>query len=538
MDFETLGYEQALGAIPDRSATWLAENAAFYHGDHWQGGAGWTGPRLAATHALYAETWATIQSSFVSSNKVREVVRREVMAAVGDAPAWSLTPRRALPPDGQPSAEEQALIAEGMALVRDWWDQRQMQSLLEEMVAMAAWGGRGVLRLFVPPGLLVDGMLPQAGSLAEGLAAIQVHCPEPSMAAVAIDPRTRAEVGIYAYSEEVAGQQVGRCELVYAVEGSRLQVAGGSFDSGRRPSAQDAKVTKLRVMGVDGRDVQEPGVLDLGGRLTMHEIRRPVLITEQVRSLQKGINKTLTMMDRNGTQGGFLERIVTNAQLPGKMVPDPDHPGLTKWAPEPMHLGPGTTNFLAGVVVRDAEGNESIATPGVHYRDPVSPTTFVSTKDALYRALLEEVQQVHVLLADAGSASGESRRQARAEFEQAVRLSASLAEDALRWLVESVLAMASLFAGQPGYFESLRASAEAHVNLGPVGADEVRVNAEQVAADLLSPETAMARNGVRDVPAELERIAAARTARAELAEVMLEQARRSFDRTGSDEADE
>ena len=81
MDFETLGYEQALGAIPDRSATWLAENAAFYHGDHWQSGAGWTGPRLAATHALYAETWATIQSSFVSSNKIREVVRREVMAA-------------------------------------------------------------------------------------------------------------------------------------------------------------------------------------------------------------------------------------------------------------------------------------------------------------------------------------------------------------------------------------------------------------------------------------------------------------------------
>lgn len=527
MDFETLGYEQALGAIPDRSATWLAENAAFYHGDHWQSGAGWTGPRLAATHALYAETWATIQSSFVSSNKIREVVRREVMAAVGDAPAWSLTPRRALPPDGQPSAEEQALIAEGMALVRDWWDQRQMQSLLEEMVAMAAWGGRGVLRLFVPPGLLVDGVLPQAGSLAEGLAAIQVHCPEPSMAAVAIDPRTRAEVGVYAYSEEVDGQQVGRCELVY--------VARTNTDGPRTGTDRN---TVLRVMGVDGKDLQEPGVLNLGGRLTMHEIRRPVLVSEQVRSLQKGINKTLTMMDRNGTQGGFLERIVTNAQLPGKMIPDPDHPGLTKWVAEPMHLGPGTTNFLAGVVVRDAEGNESIATPGVHYRDPVSPTTFIETKEALYRALLEEVQQVHVLLADAGSASGESRRQARAEFEQAVRLSASLAEDALRWLVESVLAMASLFAGRPGYFESLRASAEAHINLGPVSADEVRVNAEQVAADLLSPETAMARNGVRDVPAELERIAAARTARAELAEVMLEQARRSFDRTGSDEADE
>lgn len=515
MDFEALGYEGALGAIPDRTATWLTANSAFYHGDHWQGGDAWTGPRLATTHPLYAETWATIQASLVSSNKIREVVRREVMAAVGDAPSWGLTPRRPLPKDALPTLQEQALIDEGVALFQEWWDLRQGHNLLEEAIAMAAWAGRGVLRLFVPPGLVREGVVPPTGELAEALALIHLHCPEPTAAAVAIDPNTRAEIGLYAYTEEVDGQPLERCELVY--------------EAARDPWSE-IRFTTLRVIGADGRNTQAPVGLDLGGRLTMHELRRPVLVTEQVRAIQKSINKTLTMMDRNGTQAGFLERIVTNAQLPGHMEPDPDHPGLQKWVAEAMHLGPGTTNFLAGVVVRDVAGNESVATPGVHYRDPVSPATFIETKDALYAALLEETQQAHVLMAGDGQASGESRRQARAEFERAVRLSASLAEDAVRWLVETVLTLASVFSGRPGYFAALRASAEAQINLGPISADEIRVNAEQVAAELLSPETAMARNGVRDVPAEQERIAAAKAARAELASVMLEQARTAFDR--------
>lgn len=510
MDFETLGYEEALEAIPDRTAAWLKANGAFYHGDHWQGGDAWTGPRLALTHPLYAETWAAIQSSFVSSNKIREIVRREVMAAAGDAPSWSLTPRRPLAADAQPTPEEQALIDEGVALFQEWWNLRRVHARLEEAVAMAAWAGRGVLRLFVPPGLVVDGLVPLAGDMTEALRLIHLHCPEPDAATVAVDPQTQAEIGVYAYLEEAEGQPLERCELVYVTR-----------EDGR---------TALRVIGADGLDAQPPVRLDLDGRLTMHELRRPLLVTEQLRSLQKALNKTLTMMDRNGTQAGFLERIVTNAQLPGHMEPDPDHPGLERWAPEPMHLGPGTTNFLAGVMVRDANGNESIATPGVHYRDPVSPSTFIETKSALYRAMLEESQQTHVLLTDDGQTSGESRRQARGEFARAVRLSASLTEDAMRWLVESVLTLASVFAGRPGYFASLRASAEAQINLGPVSVEEIRMNREQVDAELLSPETAMARNGVRDVPAEQARIAAARAARADLAGLMLEQARTAFDR--------
>lgn len=509
--FDAWTYEQLLAAIPDRTAGWLAANAAFYHGDHWQNGEAWTGPRLATTHPLYSETWLAIQQAFVSSNKVREIVRRESQSAVGDEPAWSLTPRRGLAQDEQPTAAEQALIDEAEAIFQGWWDARRAHRFLKEAITTAAWAKRGLLRLFVPPGRLVDGLLPTV-PIEAAADYLYLHCPEPQQAAVAIDANTQAEIGIYQYQyrETVGGETVERMELCYRQDGGML--------------------TLLRVTDASGRDVQEPAALDLGGRLMLHEIRRPGLITEQMRSLQKSLNKTLTMMDRNGTQGGFLERIVTNAQLPGRMEPDPDHPGLERFVAEPMHLGPGTTNFLAGVVLTDANGNQSIATPGVHYRDPVSPATFIETKNALYRAMLEECQQLHVLMATDATASGESRKQARAEFEQAVALPASLAEDALRWLIETLLTLTALFAGQPGRYAGLRANVSARVDLGPVTAEEIKANTEQVTAELLSPETAMSRNGVRDVPAEQARIAEAQAAKADLAQVMLEQARTAFDR--------
>lgn len=528
--FDTLTYEQALKAIPDRTAGWLKMNAAFYHGDHWQGGDAWTGPRLATTHPLYSETWQAIQKSFVSSNKVREFVRRETMAAIGDVPAWSLTPRRPLANDEQPTAQEQALIAEATAIFQSWWDARSAHRLVEEVTAMAAWAGRGVLRLFVPPGRLADGMVPLT-PVEQAADYVYAHCPEPQQATVYESLATRMPAGIYAYEESTAGeltdgQTASRAEVCYVEDGGDTGTRGRG-DTGKR-------YTVLRVMGTDGKDVQEPALLDLGGRLTLHELRRPLLITEQVRQGQMALNKALTMMDRNGTQGGFLERIVTNAQLPGRMEPDEHNPGLQKFVPEAMHLGPGTTNFLAGVVQTDAQGNQSIATPGVHYRDPVSPKTFIETRDALYRQMLEETMQLHVLMATDATASGESRKQARAEFEQAVRLPAALVEDAMRWLIETVLALASTFAGQPGRYEALRASVTARVDLGPVSAEEIRANTEQVAAGLLSPESAMSRNGVRDVPAERERIAAAKTQAADLAQMMLEQARTAFDQGAGD----
>jgi hypothetical protein len=522
MNFETLTYEQALRAIPDRTADWLKANAAFYHGDHWQNGEAWTGPRLATTHPLYAETWQAIQKSFVASNKIREFVRRETMAAIGDVPAWALTPKRPLADAEQPTAAEQALIAEATAIFQRWWDARAAHRLLEEATSTAAWAGRGVLRLFVPPGRLVNGMVPQT-PVEQAVDCVFAHCPEPQQATVYESVNSRLPAGIYVYeeseSEELTdGKMVSRAEVCYVGEAA----------------ADGSRLTLLRVMGTDGQDMQEPAVLDLGGRLTIHELRRPVLITEQVRAGQKALNKTLTMMDRNGTQAGFLERIVTNAQLPGHMEPDPNHPGLERFVPEPMHLGPGTTNFLAGVTLTDSNGNQSLATPGVHYRDPVSPATFIETRNALYRQMLEETMQIHVLMALDAGASGESRKQARAEFEQAVRLPAALVEDAMRWLIETILALAGMFAGQPGRYAGLRASVAARVDLGPVSADEIRANTEQVAADLLAPETAMSRNGVRDVPAEMERITTGKAARADLAQQMLEQARRSFDQGSGD----
>lgn len=93
------------------------------------------------------------------------------------------------------------------------------------------------------------------------------------------------------------------------------------------------------------------------------------------------------------------------------------------------------------------------------------------------------------------------------DFEQSLLLTKSEVNGALRWLLETVLAMAAVFSGQPGRFASLRVNAEARLQLGAVSADDQKMVGELVDKKLLSRETGMTRIGVEDTDAEKARIA-------------------------------
>ena len=177
--------------------------------------------------------------------------------------------------------------------------------------------------------------------------------------------------------------------------------------------------------------------------------------------------------------------------------------------PSPLKTGAGTTNVLAGLPVSDASGRVTgYATPTVMYRDPVPVTTFNDTADAAYQGMLEEVHQLHAAIAGDATASGESRRQARADFEASLGATISEVEAAGRWLLETALAMAAAFANQPGRFDSLRATFTCRVDSGPISADEQDQTRQNVEAGLLSKETGMVRIGVDDTDAEKTKIAA------------------------------
>lgn len=486
--FDKLTIAQIQQAVQRVTPADYACNAKFYGGDHWQEGAGWIGPQPPLGDPGAAQVMAEIRKAFTSKNAIGEVVERHGNGVVGKEPAWGLTVRRPLKTGQKPNKAEQKLIDEAEALLTEWWDERGIQTLLQEAVATLLLGKRAVLRLFVPRGALTDGRVLQA-DLHTALFSIYAHQPDVTAATRLTDPATQQQAGVYVYTE---------AELLAPATGETRAEITAIDEQGR---------TVLRILGNDNQAAEEAEPLDLGGKLLIHELARPLLITEQVRSSQRQLNLAKTMLGRNVVQGGFLERIILNGQLPGDWVDDPSQSSGKRFVPKPFRVGAGTTNFIAGATYQDADGKTQIANPSVVYRDPVPIETFVGTDRTAYQSILEETHQVHALISGDATASGESRKQARADFAQDLLKSKAQVDRAVRWLLETALALAAQFSGQPGRFASLRATCECRLDTGPVSADELRLNQELSGGkQIYSQETAMSRSGVEDVDAEKAKI--------------------------------
>jgi hypothetical protein len=499
--------------------TGYAANKRLYDGDHWLDAAGWLGPRPGAGESGGAEVLLQIQRAFISKNAVREVVERHIGGVIGQEPAWKLTVRRSLGKvpkekqapkdeaftissryseigraqpltdtteiemvDEQPTPQEQALIDEAESALTEWWDARGAHGIVQDVVAALLLSKRGALRLFVPPGLLVNNRVPK-GDLAESLNRIYLHAPDPTQAAVVTDMSTQRQCGVYAYQDD---GKVDRAELVYL---------------------DDRDMTVIRLLGGVESKAQP---LDLGGRLTIYEMSRAALITPQVRQQQYLLNMACTMLGRNVVLAGFLERILLNVQLPGSYEGEGAD---RRFVPDTFRVGAGTTNALMGATYVDETGVTRMASPSVVYRDPVPVDTFKETQQAAYMAILEEADQLHALISGDATASGESRKQARADFEMSLLDSQAQINRAGRWLLETLLAMAAAFSGQPGRFAELRAVFECRIDAGPMSGDDQAQVRENVKAGLMSEETGMSRIGIDDVDAEKERIASERDSR-------------------------
>jgi hypothetical protein len=182
----------------------------------------------------------------------------------------------------------------------------------------------------------------------------------------------------------------------------------------------------------------------------MFEMRRAALVTPQVQQSQRALNLALTMIPRNVVTGGFLERIMLDAQMPGHWELDPDgqRTGPAGYASR-FTRAPGTTNFLTGVEFEDEQGNTKRGTPSVHFREPVKPDASITASGAHYAAILDEVGQRHVLMAGDAAASAVARIQARFEYLNTLLLTQPEAETALSFTIETALAMAEALARAP-----------------------------------------------------------------------------------------
>ena len=482
-------------------------NRQLYGGDHWLEGDGWTGPRPDEGVTGESTVMEAIERAFVSKNIVREVADRHTTGVVGREPSWAFTTSR-VDKDGigtaALSSQDDGRINEISQALTVWWDEKGLHDIFGQIVLTALLGHKAPLRFYIPPGLVTANgrLIDRPRTLEEALQYVFLHAPSPSQASVLIDPKTMRKGAVYVWQD---AQDASRP----VVGGVRSSVSDWHAEVVSLAGVgQDAITTIKEVTDTGVQSTQQTARLFLGGRLTVNELRLPVMITEQVRKLQYMVNQSFTMAQQNSVLAGFLERTVLNGQMPGHEVEDETRPGRKRWVPDPLYVGAGAANFIAGFPIQDQGGNTTgYTSPSMVYGQPVTPKTFEETVRMAYKAILEEVQQVHYLLAAENYLSGDSRRQARADFDASLRRTAGRVNIVGRWVIETAVYMAhNLMQADRRQLTTIRGTFTTRVDPGPATSEGIRSAIELFDSGNLDQVTTMEWSGVDDPDMVIKRI--------------------------------
>lgn len=496
--------EAASGLLSKRRPAGSVSNWEFYTGNHWQKGKGWIGAKPLLGCEGYTQTLKQIEDAFVSENVIKEVVDRHVGGILGREPLWGFVPQSTVKEstvsrrrrfaklfnfviDAFTRGDMDKRAQEADEALTIWWDSANPRKQLKEALKRCLNEERALLRLFVPRGLYdKDKEIPVQTDLSKALSLIHIDVVPSDKGGVFTDTNTQQPFAIYHYQVDKAN----------CIELSYVNEAGE---------------TVLQILSDKPELVVDPIPYQLQGRLWMHELCRPALITEQIRAEQRSLNLDKTMMMRNVNLAGNLERTIMNAERPKKKVNVADANSPTGYREEvveaPFEVGAGATNYLAGMLIRDDNGVViGRANPNISFRDPVPIETFVGTRKECRESILGQAQQTHMLIAGDATASGRSREQARGEYRSSLNDSKEPIDDGGRWILETPLRLAAQFCARAGEFAKLRCDFDSRIEDGPVSAEERSANREDVKAGLLSRETAMSRNGTEDTDAEKARI--------------------------------
>lgn len=466
---EKIDDAQDLVANPD--AEKIQANLDFYYGDHWQDSRAWSGPIPETADASYAEVYDEIERGLNSKNVVKEIVDRASNAVTGRTPVWDVVPNRVVTDESPITSEEQALIDEAKMLLQNWMESKEYAKYMSKTLRQTLLAGGSSLRLFIPQGYLMGGSI-QVDE-ANPLKVLEIDAPNPLSATVYTDPDSRESISVY------LGQrgEDDTAELSYLVD----------------------NLTEITVMS---KDEEATVQIDLGGRLPMHKMEMPRLVTDQVVSLQKALNLNLTMMQRNSVLGGFLERVILNGQLPGHY----DEEG--NFIRDEFNVGAGSVNAINGAPIFDQNTGQitGYTVADVRYNNPVPPDTFLKATDSLYRMILESSDQLHALISGDAAASGESRRQAVASFFSYLRTPKQETDKAGRWICETALAYAGFLRGKAGQFGGLKVTYDSRLDMGAVPAAEIDLLERLVKTRIISIETAREKLGIEQPELEARRV--------------------------------
>lgn len=493
---ETDGREAIASATP----SYMNEVRDFLCGDHFRNGAGWIGPRPDVGDPDYRAVMTVIEDAFTSRNVLEEVTDRRTNGVVGKDSRWRYTTRRLLRKDEKPADTEVADIAFIEGEVLTWWDRNKVAQTLKDATRNAVAYERGPIRFRIPRGLLttrngINGLRIARGDLRGALRRIFIESVDPAYAVVYRDDDTMQEVTVCIERDAKTGAET--MELTF-LDGS-----------GTEP-----ELTIKRRIAPDG--TVTTSTFNLGGELTMHEVRCPRFISTQMIQGQKALNLSLTVIPRTVVTAGWLERALLNAQLPGYYEDVKGEDGKTvgrRFIPQAPEYGGSTTAYYQAQEIDEDDGHGGTKTGAIpadiKWRDPVDPKFAIVGKVSHYQDILEEADQAHILIQSDATPSGHSREMARAEFEGSLNEVKPAVDEAGRWILNTVLAFAEFLAGVPGkYTTKYRAEFEANIDTGPLTPDEKRFNLEAMKDGAMSVERCMELNGTTDVDAEKHRIAA------------------------------
>jgi hypothetical protein len=381
-----------------------------------------------------------------------------------------------------PAADTEALTA--------WWDSRVLPTppdvkpatvggILGMALERAACGESPVLRVRIND-------TGRSASLDAALQRIHIEV-VPQAQAVVLDLDT-GPLGVVTYD---ANSRTLQAKLGIAVPQPVAEIV----------TLDDAGRTVISRVGLALADEEQGDPLPLGGRLTVFALTLPPVITETLLSLQRRLVATLTGMGNNTNTAGFAERTYMNAERPGTWEADPLAPGGKRFVPASLTLGPGQRLWISGLATETG-----YAAPSINDREPSPPTAFTLTGDYLVATAYREARQLYALMGSDATASGESRRQATADFVASLGSTRQAAEAAVRWIVETVYAVALALQGRV-IGDAVRVTATTKVSGTLPTMEELRELREAVSAKLIARSTYQTALGIADPVAEDQLIA-------------------------------
>lgn len=502
-DFKDWDYNHAQSELAARQGKGDKESLAYVvDKDNWQDGSGWSGPQITGGSAVANTLKEGINRDFTPKGAAHSVVRRFRRGTVGRESSWTVYDENAIQNEDEQTFKSQ-VHRDAEALLLQWWNHNKGLRVFREAVSYCATVGRGPLRLYPPPGTLVNGRMPRL-EMNEAVKQIFLLAKKPDEATVITDDWTMQKAGVYTFLDEEDKPAIGICYLNEQGKTVIKTLKSGSSNTAQAPGL----LQRAKDYFTPNADDTE---LDLNGNLLVFELDNEPLITESVKRQQKLLDKALTMLSHNMDEAGFREQVFFNTMPPGKMitVDDPDNPGQTievfkHGPPSSLPKGAGARLFAQGTRIPTVDPSSGritgyqVATPSRDVTEPVPVTSYTDTARAAFRNILEDTDQLHVLISGDADSSGESRKQARDDHTKSLEEMKSEVDYIGSAVLKTVLLLTAIFSGKPGYFDGIDVSFNCRIDPGPLSSEDRRMNIEEMKEEIKSLEDARIYAGSND----------------------------------------